>query len=192
MMGTKTMLAIVVTVLGMMAWSTSAWSIAIGPRRYQSLMPVLGAASHGNNHDNVQGDDKCPVVSVNYFISRKCNYSCQFCFHTQKNTHHLALETARVGLKMLRKAGTEKINFAGGEPFLNPVLLGELCKVAHHLGMAVSIVSNGSMITSRWMEQYGTYVDVLAVSCDSFVPETNAAIGRGGDANNNHVQRVLR
>ena len=24
------------------------------------------------------------VRSVNYFISRKCNYACKFCFHTQK------------------------------------------------------------------------------------------------------------
>ena len=191
MIGKKTLLTIVAAML-FLAGNTSAWSI--GSRR-GILFPklFLSAASDANNHDSFQGDnDKSPVVSVNYFISRKCNYSCQFCFHTQKNTDHLALETARAGLEMLREAGTEKINFAGGEPFLNPTLLGELCKVAHHLGMAVSIVSNGSMITSRWMEQYGTYVDVLAVSCDSFVPETNAAIGRGGDANNNHVQRVLR
>jgi radical S-adenosyl methionine domain-containing protein 2 len=42
------------------------------------------------------------------------------------------------------------------------------------------------------MEEYGKYVDMLGVSCDSFVPATNAAIGRGGDANNRHIERVLR
>jgi len=138
-------------------------------------------------------DVSSAVRSVNYFISRKCNYSCKFCFHTQKNSNHLPLDQAKIGLELLRRAGTEKINFAGGEPFLHPTLLGELCKTAHaDLGMAVSIISNGSLITPRWMAQYGEFVDVLGVSCDSLDPTTNALIGRGGDANNQHVERVLR
>ena len=42
------------------------------------------------------------------------------------------------------------------------------------------------------MNLYGKHVDILAVSCDSFDPATNAAIGRGEDADNNgHVERVL-
>lgn len=132
------------------------------------------------------------VRSVNYFVSRACNYSCKFCFHTQKNTSKLALNQAKLGLQLLRDAGTEKINFAGGEPFMNPDTLGELCRTSHDLGMAVSIISNGSLIRPKWMDQYGEFVDVLGVSVDSFDPETNAKIGRGGDANNRHVQRMLR
>jgi radical S-adenosyl methionine domain-containing protein 2 len=136
-----------------------------------------------------------PVRSVNYFISRACNYSCKFCFHTQKNSQHLSLEQAKLGLQMLRAAGTEKINFAGGEPFLHAKFLGELCRTSHEdLGLAVSIISNGSLITDSWMREYGRFVDVLGVSVDSFNPETNAAIGRGsGDVNSNHhVERMLQ
>eukprot|EP00178_Gracilaria_changii_P000085 TRINITY_DN1006_c1_g1_i1.p1 TRINITY_DN1006_c1_g1~~TRINITY_DN1006_c1_g1_i1.p1 ORF type:complete len:394 (-),score=42.07 TRINITY_DN1006_c1_g1_i1:344-1525(-) len=136
--------------------------------------------------------DSSTVQSVNYFISRACNYSCKFCFHTQKNTSVLSLAKARLGLQMLRRAGTEKINFAGGEPFLQHEMLGELCKTSHELGMAVSIISNGSLITQKWMQEYGAFVDILGVSVDSFNPKTNAAIGRGGDANNRHVERILR
>lgn len=133
------------------------------------------------------------VRSVNYFISRLCNYKCKFCFHTQKNTSKLALHQAQRGLELLREAGTEKINFAGGEPFMNPKLLGELCKSAHvDHGMAVSIISNGSLISKAWMEEYGQFVDMLGVSVDSFVPATNAAIGWGGDTNNKLVDRILR
>ena len=50
------------------------------------------------------------VKSVNYFISRECNYSCKFCFHTQKNVDKLELEDAKRGLKMLKDAGTEKVS----------------------------------------------------------------------------------
>ena len=131
--------------------------------------------------------------SVNYFISRKCNYSCKFCFHTAKTSHSLPIEESAKGLRLLKDAGCEKINFAGGEPYLHPILLGELCQVAsEELGMAVSIISNGSLISNEWMEMYAKYVDVLGVSVDSFQPETNANIGRGGDANNEHVQRMLQ
>jgi len=55
------------------------------------------------------------VKSVDYFISRRCNYSCKFCFHTQKTSHHLSIEQSKLGLRLLAEAGTEKINLAGGE-----------------------------------------------------------------------------
>ena len=97
---------------------------------------------------------------------------------------------------MLHRAGTQKINFAGGEPFLRPYLLGRLCQRAHELGMAVSIISNGSMITHEWMKQFGYYVDVLGVSVDSFSAATNAKIGRRDhydsdrDRDLRHVARI--
>ena len=135
------------------------------------------------------------VKSVNYFISRECNYKCKFCFHTQTNTNKLPTGRAKLGLQLLQHSGTEKINFAGGEPFLNPQLLGELCQYAHQeCGMAVSIISNGSLIRPDWMERYGEYVDILGVSVDSFDPATNALIGRGtGDTTKNqHVSSMLK
>ena len=104
----------------------------------------------------------------------------------------LPLEDALRGLSLLRAAGCDKINFAGGEPFLHPEMLGMLCRSAHESGSAVTIISNGSMIRKAWMQEYGQYVDMLGVSCDSFVPATNAMIGRGGDANNRHIERMLR
>ena len=146
------------------------------------------------------------VKSVNYFISRRCNYSCKFCFHTQKTSHHLSIEQSKLGLRLLAEAGTEKINFARGEPFLHSELLGELCRTASHdLGLTVSIISNGSLIDATWMREYGKYVDVLGLSVDSFDDATNAAIGRGETLSsttsvsvpprqkqNRHVDRVLR
>jgi radical S-adenosyl methionine domain-containing protein 2 len=151
-----------------------------------------GQHDFGPYADRVTTFGAVSPLSVNYFINRKCNYKCAFCFHTQKNTSMLSLEDSLRGLSLLRAAGCDKINYAGGEPFLNPHVLGELCRGAHELGMAVTIISNGSVIQGRWMEKYGRFVDMLGVSCDSFVPATNALIGRGGDANNRHIERLLR
>ena len=53
----------------------------------------------------------------------------------------------------------QKINFSGGEPFIHQKgkYLGDLvkyCKV--DLGLrSVTIVSNGSLITEEWFQEYG-------------------------------------
>ena len=173
----------------------SAFStVQLGYNKYKTTFLQEALNSDFQILENIDNIDVSNLVrSVNYFISRECNYNCKFCFHTETNKDKFQLEQARYGLRLLKSAGTQKINFAGGEPFLNPLLLGDLCRVAsEELGMAVSIISNGSMITQKWMETYGKYVDVLGVSVDSFDSDTNAAIGRGGDANNQHAARVLK
>jgi radical S-adenosyl methionine domain-containing protein 2 len=58
-------------------------------------------------------------------------------------------------------------------------MLGKMCKYAKELGINVSIVSNGSKIDKSWMKKYGKYVDILAISVDSFDEATNIGIGRG-------------
>lgn len=75
---------------------------------------------------------------------------------------------------------------------MHPKILGALCRTAaEEEGMAVSIISNGSLISRKWMDEFAPYVDILGISADSFNATTNAAIGRGGDANNKHAQRVM-
>ena len=53
----------------------------------------------------------------------------------------------------------QKINFSGGEPFIHQKgkYVGDLvhyCKVNLKLP-SVSIVSNGSLITEEWFQEYG-------------------------------------
>ena len=125
-------------------------------------------------------------LSVNYHYTRECNFRCGFCFHTQKTNYKLPLERAIYGLHKLKDAGTKKINFAGGEPFLYPNYLGELikqCKENIKIEK-VSIITNGSLVKRSFFEKYGRYIDILGVSCDSFVKETNKKIGRGSNGKN--------
>jgi radical S-adenosyl methionine domain-containing protein 2 len=132
----------------------------------------------------MQADNKISAVplSVNYFFSRVCNYRCSYCFHTQTNGYMLSESEMKRGLTLLRDAGMRKLNFAGGEPFLHAYTrlgpLVEFCKI--ELGLeSISIVSNGSRITRDWLQEYGGFVDILAISCDSFTEQTNVDIGRG-------------
>lgn len=54
----------------------------------------------------------------------------------------------------------------------------KFCKEELPQPLSVTIVSNGSLITQAWMRKYGKYVDILAISCDSFSEDTNKQIGR--------------
>ena len=125
---------------------------------------------------------------------RKCNYACEFCFHTTKNISILPLEEAKEGLRLLSDAGMKKLNISGGEPFLKPVFIGELfrfCK--EELGLeSCSVVNNGSKVTEKWLDEYGGYLDVMALSCDSFDAETNRLLGRSekGSASQ-HARRIF-
>ena len=79
----------------------------------------------------------------------------------------------------------KKINFAGGEPFMYRQFLGHMiayCKNELRLE-SVSIVTNGSLVEEAFLTEYGKYIDILAVSCDSFDEETNIKIGRGSGKN---------
>ena len=38
---------------------------------------------------------------------------------------------------------------------------------------SVTVVTNGSRTTEHWMAEYGYYLDIMAVSVDSFVPEVS-------------------
>ena len=80
---------------------------------------------------------------------------------------------------MLREKGMHKINFAGGEPFLKERFLGNMVRFCkEQLGINTSVITNGSLVTERWLRKYGGYLDILGVSCDSFVESTNERIGR--------------
>ncbi|MCJ1475931.1 hypothetical protein MMC13_004595 [Lambiella insularis] len=133
--------------------------------------------------------EKIPI-SVNYHLTRQCNYSCGFCFHTAKTSHVESLPNAKKAMTLLKNAGMKKINFAGGEPFMNAEFLGQLvryCKETLKLE-SVSVVTNASKVTEKWLTRYGEYLDIMAISCDSFDEATNIQIGRGTGT---HIKTVI-
>jgi len=86
----------------------------------------------------------------------------------------------------------EKVNFAGGEPFLYSKHLGKLCQSCKTILKleSVSIVTNGTVVNETWFQTYGKYVDIMAVSCDSFDEETNKRIGRGDGYNVARLKQI--
>jgi len=119
------------------------------------------------------------LLSVNYHFLRECNYGCKFCFHTNLQSEWVGVDKALDAIQLLSEQGTEKLNFSGGEPFLKAKDLGKMCRFAKQIGIqSVSIISNGSLITEKWIDEWGKHVDILGISCDSFNDSTNVEIGR--------------
>ena len=104
--------------------------------------------------------------SVNIHIIGACNYHCGFCFTKGLSDQFLSKEMWISIFIDLRNRGVEKINFAGGEPFLHPELI-EYCKICKELGFTVSIISNASLITEEVLRTVAEYVDWLGISIDS-------------------------
>lgn len=143
-------------------------------------------------HSTLLRDDPNAPISVNYFPSRQCNYTCGFCFHTDTTSNMLPLAKAKQGLRLLQQSGMRKLNIAGGEPFLHPRFLAQILaysKEELHLE-SVSIISNGSKIKQDFLAKYGKHLDILAISCDSFIAATNEKIGRGQDGDA-HIQQLF-
>lgn len=132
--------------------------------------------------------------TINYHFTRVCNFTCEFCFFTQKNSNKLSLEESLLGIRKLKDFGIEKINFAGGEPFIYPKQLGEMIKYSKEIGLATSVITNGSLVTEEWFNEYGEYLDMLGVSCDSLNEMTNFKIGRfqKGKDNSTQVENIRK
>lgn len=132
-----------------------------------------------------------PAVNLHFW--KPCNYRCKFCFATFDDD--AALKTVRGGLgrdecirllRLLRQAGTEKINFVGGEPTLAP-FMGDLLVTSKSVEMVTSIVTNGERL-ARLVETHGSYLDWVGLSVDSASEATEIALGRGRGG---HVARSL-
>ncbi|KAB5592695.1 NADH flavin oxidoreductase/NADH oxidase [Ceratobasidium theobromae] len=137
-------------------------------------------------------DDVVPV-SINWFPNRRCNYECSFCFHTSKNTFILPLDQAKEALRALADAGMRKLNISGGEPFMNPTYIGEVfkfCKEELKIE-SNSVVTNSSKITEKWLDEYGQYLDIMAISCDTFNIETDLKHKRAEKGKPTHIKHVF-
>jgi len=106
--------------------------------------------------------------------------SCKFCYATYNSFgvgKQLPLEHAQLILTKLKFAGLEKVTFAGGEPMLYKDL-DKLIIFAKKIGLTTSIITNGSLITDKWLQKMRLWLDWIGISIDSINPQINDLIGR--------------
>ena len=124
------------------------------------------------------------VPSVNFHLWEPCNMKCGFCFATFQDVKreilpkgHLNRDDCVAVVERLATAGFQKINFAGGEPTLCP-WLPDLVTAAKSSGMITAIVTNGSKLTSSYLDSMQDSLDWVTLSIDTIDPEKLKRSGR--------------
>lgn len=120
---------------------------------------------------------------VNYHITNRCNYQCAYCFGKFNRQKNPTLADAKKVVESIASYFAEnnitdgRINFAGGEPTLY-AYFDKLIAYTSSLGIRVSIVTNGSMLTSERIRNWQGKVSCIGISIDSIDRDTNLTIGR--------------
>ena len=119
----------------------------------------------------------------NLHLTNACNYRCAYCFGKFSCAKPLALQDCKRVIDNIRRYFQAnaiidgRINLAGGEPLLYPYL-DEVIEYACKQGLRTSIVTNGSLLTETKIRFWAGKVDCIGLSVDSFLEETNRAVGR--------------
>ena len=128
------------------------------------------------------------LISVNFHFWPYCNFNCRYCFaRFNEVSSTLSKKDCFKIVGALQNNGTEKINFAGGEPTLSP-FLGDLIVYSKSLGLTTSVISNGTGITERFLRKYGNSLDWIGLSLDSGDELIQYQLGRG---NGTYVQDII-
>lgn len=87
-------------------------------------------------------------VEVQACITNDCNMKCQYCACPDLPKDSLSTAEWKEVIRGLRRLGTIRLKFQGGEPTLRPDF-DELVVLAKGLGMITAVASNGTIIADR-------------------------------------------
>ena len=153
-------------------------------RRCRTILQARAAQLTGPLHAGLTttANVDFTLASV-YHLWKQCNMSCGFCFAAFEDlassspNPNLSKDDAIRLVDALCEYGFRRVNFAGGEPTLCRWLPDLICRAKSH-GVVTSMVTNGSRITSDWLDDLNGDLDMVALSIDSIDVGTQQAIGR--------------
>jgi len=119
--------------------------------------------------------------SINYHLTKNCNMSCKGCFakynKLENNLDHIKILMNIIAYANKNNIRDKKINFVGGEPTLIKEL-PYLVEFMNYAGFTTSIVTNGSKITQKYLNEFKIKPNWIGISIDSFNDKTNWNLGR--------------
>lgn len=103
-------------------------------------------------------------------ITNQCNLRCRHCYNESapKCNTIMALEKYKIVVDGLLDLGIEKIQLIGGEPFFNKKLLKDMLEYTVGKFPIIEIFTNGTLITSDWLDYLAENNIHLAISVYSY------------------------
>lgn len=141
-------------------------------------------------------DKNATSYKINLHIIEACNYSCGHCFAKFHSTCTLSIESWKTVVdNCLASINVSGFNIAGGEPLLYKDL-SPLVQYIKSKGCECSIITNGSLITDKWIMEQAKDFNTIGISVDSFNPTTLLHMGRvdnqGKYVSKDRLQAVCR
>ncbi len=124
-----------------------------------------------------------------WWITEKCNENCEYCFRSLSSINKFNFDEHMKILERIIDFGTDQITWSGGEALLVEHA-PELIKYAHEKGIYNKITTNGKLLTPEKIEELKPYIDLVALSIDSFNDETNKKLGRGIEHRKTVMNRI--
>jgi radical S-adenosyl methionine domain-containing protein 2 len=127
-------------------------------------------------------------ITINWHIIQKCNYKCYYCFAKYEKSHRKEIHYSKKEIEVLLnkvyktfnsnyKDCNIRLNIAGGEPTLSKNL-NFIIETAYKIGFKVSIITNSSVLSTKFIILNAKYLSMFAVSIDSINKDNNLKIGR--------------
>ncbi|MBI2566540.1 MAG: radical SAM protein [Candidatus Schekmanbacteria bacterium] len=126
------------------------------------------------------------------FLVPSCDMVCPFCA-ADTDLDTMAAAQARLLLRELRQRNIRNVVFGGGEPYLWPHNLHELCEFAQDLGHFVQVCTNGGTLPSDFAESRA--VDRFVLPLEAMNPELHDRLRiwpRGGGRHHAAILTRLR
>ena len=141
-------------------------------------------------------------ITINWHIIEKCNYKCDYCFakyddYGKKEVHYSKKEIGLVLNKIYQVFKKEfpnhtvRLNIAGGEPTLSKNL-DYIIQTAYKVGFTISIITNFSILTTKFIQENAKYISMFAISIDSLNKNTNMKIGRVSNKKFLEIHQVFK
>ncbi len=116
-----------------------------------------------------------PLV-VSFRLLNRCNLRCKYCYIPLVQTEELTTDEVLATLDGLKRAGTQYLNYTGGEPLLRDDIGAILAHTAD-LGFIHSLNTNGAYVPEKI--ELLRRVSTLTLSLDGDEPVHDAARGKG-------------
>ncbi len=124
---------------------------------------------------------------VNWHVTEACNYRCAYCYaHWDRPEGNEIIRNPVATEELIRfihqgfaQGGARvRLNFAGGEPLLFTKQVVNAMRLAAELGFEVSLITNGSRLTTSTLSAMAPLLKVLGISLDADTKAANLEIGR--------------
>jgi len=115
-------------------------------------------------------------VLCNYYLTYRCNASCNFCDIWEKPSPYTGMDDLRQNLQDLRKLGVKVVDFTGGEPLLHRQLPQAL-ELAKALGFITTVTTN-CLLYPKKAESLKGLIDMLHFSLDAADAEQHNKLRR--------------